>query len=142
MGDNSPCTIGGIAMKKVMKRITAAVLAAAVAVGALMTSASAYEACESWDIVFVNQLPNREEGSCERTLRTYGGGYQTYCEDIHGGNDCYVLVYAQGISEYMITQKGYSNVKNCYTQGNAITFHFHGRSSSTCWANGTVGYFK
>lgn len=129
-------------MKKLIKRISAAVLAVAMVTGALMTSASAYEAQKDWNIVFVNQLPNRPEGACERTIKTYGGGYQTYCENISGGNDCYVLVYAKGISEFMITQKGYSNVKNCTTQGNEITFHFHGRSSSTCYANGTIGYFK
>lgn len=137
-------------MKKLIRRISATVLAAAMAMGVLMTSASAYEPIEDWELTYVSQLPSRPEGQDTRTIPSYGGGYLTYTDSIGGGNNRYVFVQAkervdgQDVKKfnYDITTVGPSDVHKCTVQGYTITFNFYGRSSTTCYAKGTVGYNK
>lgn len=127
---------------KIMKKITVSILMAAMTAGAIMSSVSAYSPDKDWQVSYVNQLPSRPQGSCEAKVAVFTKGHQTYCEKISGSNDCYVLVKAEGIQDFIITQVGYSSIKN-YSNiygVDEVIFHFYGRSTSTCNANGTVGY--
>lgn len=127
-------------MKKLIRRISATVLAATIAMGTLMTSASAYVSGGNWNINYVSQLPSRPEGSDEVELDLFTGGYMTYCSSISGANNRAVLVTATGISEFMITDKGYSSIYKTSSTSKPIIFKFYGRGSTTCVASGTVGY--
>ncbi|MCM1167740.1 MAG: hypothetical protein NC299_04690 [Lachnospiraceae bacterium] len=129
-----------INMKNFIRRISTAVLAATMTMSVLMTSASAYVSAGGWSVNYVNRLPGRPEGSDKVELDLFSGGYLTYCSNISGANNRSVLVKATGISEFMITAKGYSNIYKTISTSNDIYFNFYGRGSTTCVAGGTAGY--
>ncbi len=127
-------------MKKTFIKLTAAVMAVAtLAVGSVGMSASAYTSKSSWDVYYVYGAPGNVNPTAYCTIYTYGGGYKTYCSSITGSNNRKVNVTAPGIN-YDITTTGYSGTKYSSATGDNVTFKFYATGSSTCDANGTVGY--
>ena len=128
-------------MKKIIRRISAAVLAAAMAMGALMTSASANDEEKSWSVVYVSSLPSAPGRECTvEMVKLPGAKFQTYCGFMEGGNDRRVTVSAPGVSSFLITTTGYSDPFTSSSSG-MILFTFSGYSTSSCSASGTIGYY-
>lgn len=132
-------------MKRTFKRTMALLMSvASVAVGMTGLSANAYQSKGDWSVYYVKGAPGSTglNPSCTVQMYTYGGGYQSDCDSITGSNDRYVQVTESGMSTYNITAEGTSAKKTSTTTGTYITFKFLGCSStSTCKANGTMGYY-
>lgn len=127
-------------MTKKIKAFTAGMTAALITASALCMNVNAASQ-DDWLIKYRKGAPSSQDlhPTDTATISVYGDGYITDCASIDGSNDRRVRVTAPGITEFLITAEGKSNVIPYQNiSSSEISFTFWGMASGECDANGIV----